>query len=52
MFTGNAVVHRGFQPSDDIVNKVLDIIENLLITYSLKEIGKELKEITPKRKQS
>lgn len=49
--TGHAVAHRGFQPSDDIVNKVLDIIENLLINYSLKEIGKELKEITPQRKK-
>jgi len=47
--TGHAVIHRGFQPSDDIVNKVLDIIENLLINYSLNEIGDELNEITPKR---
>jgi len=49
--TGHAVIHRGFKPSDDIVNKVLDIIENLLINYSLKKIGKELKIITPKRKK-
>jgi hypothetical protein len=49
--TGHAVVHRGFKPSDDIVNKVLDIIENLLINYSLKKIGKELKGITPRRKK-
>jgi len=47
--TGHAVAHRGFKPSDDIVNKILDIIENLLINYSLKVIGEELNDITPKR---
>jgi uncharacterized protein YutE (UPF0331/DUF86 family) len=48
--TGHAVVHRGFNPDDDVVNKVMDIIENLLINYSLKKAGKELKRVTPKRK--
>lgn len=48
--TGHAVVHRGFNPTDDDVNKVMDIIENLLINYSLKKAGKELEKVTPKRK--
>ncbi|MDD2624677.1 MAG: hypothetical protein PHQ02_07650 [Candidatus Riflebacteria bacterium] len=47
--TGHAVIHRGFQPTDDIVNKVIDIIESLLINYSLNKNADELNEITPKR---
>ena len=46
---GHAVIHRGFQPTDDIVNKVIDIIESLLINYSLNKNADELNEITPKR---
>jgi len=46
---GHAVIHRGFQPTDDIVNKVIDIIESLLINYSLNKNADKLNEITPKR---
>jgi hypothetical protein len=48
--TGHAVIHRGFRPNDNVVGKVLDIIENLLINYSLEEVSEELKSVTPKKR--
>ena len=48
---GNAAAHRGYQPSKDDVNAVMDIVENLLqASYHLDSLAKRLKDTTPSRK--
>jgi hypothetical protein len=48
---GNAAAHRGYQPSTDDTNAVMDIVENLLqASYHLSSLAGRLKQSTPKRK--
>lgn len=50
---GNAAAHRGFQPSTDDMNAVMDIVENLLqASYHLNSLAERLKESTPGRKST
>jgi hypothetical protein len=49
---GNAVIHRGYKPTNEIVNQVLDIIEHLLISYSLEKKEKKIKKATPQRRKT
>ncbi len=47
---GNAAAHRGYQPSADDVNAVMDIVENLLqAAYHLSSLAERLKKTTPLR---
>ncbi|MDB5090766.1 MAG: hypothetical protein JWR09_4760 [Mucilaginibacter sp.] len=47
---GNATVHRGYQPTKEEINGVLDIIENILHSEALKDQTKELKRTIPRKK--
>jgi len=48
---GNAAAHRGFAPSADLVNQMMDIVEHLLQTvYVLKHSARRLKRETPRRR--
>lgn len=50
---GSAAAHRGYQPSTDDMNAVMDIVENLLqAAYHLNSLAERLKEATPRRTQS
>jgi hypothetical protein len=49
--TGHAVIHRGLKPKKHTVEQVIDIVENLLHTYDLEEVSKDLEEDTPQRKK-
>lgn len=47
---GHAATHRGYEPTVDEINRVMDIIENLLqAVYVLKDAADKLKKATPKR---
>ena len=47
---GNASSHRGYQPSIEILNRVMDIVEHLLqARYVLPQSAAEVKKRTPKR---
>jgi len=47
---GHAATHRGHEPTAEDVNRVMDIIENLLqAVYVLKGAADKLKKATPKR---
>jgi hypothetical protein len=47
---GNAAAHRGYQPSVDEVNAVMDIVENILqVAYHLSSLAEHLKISTPIR---
>ena len=47
---GSAAAHRGYQPTADDVNAVMDIVENLLqAVYHLKTLAEKLKRSTPAR---
>ncbi|HLG55468.1 MAG TPA: DUF4145 domain-containing protein [Vicinamibacterales bacterium] len=47
---GSAAAHRGYAPSSDDLNAVMDIIENLLqAVYHLEPLARRLKGTTPKR---
>jgi len=47
---GNAAAHRGFQPNEDQLNHVMDIVENVLqAVYVLQEAATELRKTTPPR---
>lgn len=46
---GHAVTHRGYKPSINEVNQIMDIIENLLQTQVLLSCAENLRENTPKR---
>ena len=46
---GHAVTHRGYKPSINEVNQIMDIIENLLQTQVLLSSAENLRENTPKR---
>lgn len=49
---GNAASHRGYQPTTDDINAVMDIVENLLqAVYHLKTLAESLKKATPTRSQ-
>lgn len=45
---GHATIHRGYQPTKDEINGVLDIIENILHSEALKDKTKDLKRTIPK----
>jgi hypothetical protein len=48
---GNAAAHRGFQPEEQLLMHVMDILENLLqAVYVLASAAKELKKATPPRR--
>jgi len=48
---GSAASHRGYQPSTEDINAVMDILENLLqALYHLESLAKSLKNTTPGRK--
>ena len=47
---GNAAAHRGYKPTIDQLNSVMDIVENILQTvYHLEDVAKEIKKATPPR---
>lgn len=47
---GNAAAHRGYQPTTEDLNAVMDIIENLLqAVYHLKTLAESLRKSTPTR---
>lgn len=47
---GNAAAHRGHRPTAETINDLLDIVEHLLRgAYILRETGKKLDALTPKR---
>jgi hypothetical protein len=47
---GSAAIHRGFQPSDDDVNHVMDIVENMVQSvYISEQAGTSLKQRVPPR---
>ena len=47
---GNAASHRGYQPTADDLNAVMDIVENLLqAVYHLESLADRLKRTTPTR---
>jgi len=47
---GSAAAHRGFRPSSQQLNAVIDIVENLLsATYHLQSLAVRLREETPRR---
>lgn len=48
---GNATIHRGYNPNDNEINDVLDIIENILYSEALKNKTKSTQETTPFKKQ-
>ena len=47
---GHATVHRGYEPSKEEINGVLDIIENILHSEALVDQTKPLKKLIPKKK--
>jgi len=47
---GNATIHRGYQPTKEEINGVLDIIENILHAEALTDKTKELRKSVPKNK--
>jgi hypothetical protein len=48
---GNAAAHRGFQPSKEQLNHVMDIVENVLqAVYVLQGAAAELRKTTPRRR--
>ena len=48
---GSAAAHRGYKPTADDLNAVIDIVENLLeATYYLKSIAAGVKKSTPPRR--
>jgi len=47
---GNATIHRGYQPTKEEINGVLDIIENILHSEALTDKTKELRKSVPKKK--
>ena len=50
---GNAASHRGYMPSPNDMNAVMDIVENLLQSiYHLKSLAESLKKTTPVRSES
>ncbi len=49
---GHASAHRGYRPSSDDVNIVIDIVENLIHNELLAEPGQALKSTTPQRERS
>jgi len=47
---GNAAAHRGYRPSTEQLNAVMDIVENLLAaTYHLRSLAARLRQETPPR---
>jgi hypothetical protein len=48
---GHAAIHRNYQPTQQEMNDVLDIIENLLQTEALSDKTKDLKKNVPKHKR-
>jgi hypothetical protein len=47
---GSAAVHRGYRPSREELDAVMDIVENLLeATYHLSNVAQELRKNIPKR---
>lgn len=49
---GHATIHRAFHPTENQVNDIMDIIENILHAEALKDKTKELKENVPKKASS
>lgn len=49
---GHAAAHRGHKAQAKEVNQVIDIVENLLNSYTLKDVAKNLKEKTPARRKN
>lgn len=47
--TGHAVTHRGMNPKSKDVEKVIDIVESLLHSYTLAEAASDLTRATPPR---
>ncbi|MBH2008933.1 MAG: DUF4145 domain-containing protein [Xanthomonadaceae bacterium] len=47
---GHASAHRGYKPSSDDVNVVIDIVERMIHAEILAEQAQALKKITPQRK--
>lgn len=47
---GNATIHRGYAPTKEDINGVLDIIENILHSEVLSGQSQKLKDSAPKRK--
>lgn len=48
---GNAASHRGYRPEPEHVRHVVDIVEHLLQATLLREVVKDLKDATPKRRR-
>ena len=48
---GHASSHRGYKPSADDMNVVIDIVENLIHNELLAEQAQSLKATTPPRKK-
>jgi hypothetical protein len=46
---GHAAAHRGHKAKANEVDQVIDIVENLLQSHVLKDVGKSLKAATPPR---
>lgn len=50
---GSAAAHRGYQPTADDLNAVMDIVENLLqAVYHLESLADRLKRTTPTRNKT
>ena len=48
---GNAAAHRGYAPSSEHLENVIDIMENLLQADRLAEVSEEINKATPPRKK-
>lgn len=46
---GNAAAHRGYNPSSEVLNHVIDVIEHLVLSYVFEEESQSIKENIPKR---
>jgi Domain of unknown function (DUF4145) len=49
---GNAASHRGYQPSSEDLNHVIDIVENLLQSYALEKASNSVKGKIPTRSKT
>ena len=46
---GNAAAHRGYKPSPEVLNHVIDVVESLVQSYALEKASKSVKEAIPSR---
>ena len=49
---GNAAAHRGYQPSPEDLNHVIDVVESLLQSYVLEKVSNSVEGRIPSRKKS